>query len=95
MGVRRSPSPFDGTPMPTRSATPLHIFAVKQIYSGDMLICSDKDETDVRWAFKGIQTPMGVSSYDNVQIASSNLLPSAEELQARVKLIEEVNKSNA
>lgn len=62
----------------------------------ELLICSDKDETDVRWAFKGIQTPMGVASYDNVQIASSNLLPSAEELQARVKLIEEeVNKSNA
>lgn len=54
-----------------------------------LLICSDKDETDVRWAFKGIQTPMGVASYDNVQIASSNLLPSAEELQARVRLVEE------
>lgn len=61
-----------------------------------LLICSDKDETDVRWAFKGIQTPMGVASYDNVQIASpSNLLPSAEELQARVRLVEEeLNKSN-
>lgn len=54
-----------------------------------LLICSDKDETEVRWAFKGIQTPMGVASYDNVQIASSNLLPSAEELQARVRLVEE------
>lgn len=55
-----------------------------------LLICSDKDETDVRWAFKGIQTPMGVASYDNVQIASpSNFLPSAEELQARVRLVEE------
>lgn len=54
-----------------------------------LLICSDKDETDVRWAFKGIQTPMGVASYDNVQIDSSNLLPSAEELQARVRFVEE------
>lgn len=54
-----------------------------------LLICSDKGETDVRWAFKGIQTPMGVASYDNVQIDSSNLLPSAEELQARVRLVEE------
>lgn len=55
-----------------------------------LLICSDKDETDVRWAFKGIQTPMGVASYDNVKITSpSNLLPSAEELQARVRLVEE------
>ena len=61
-----------------------------------LLICSDKDETDVRWAFKGIQTLMGVASYDNVQIASpSNLLPSAEELQVRVRLVEEeLNKSN-
>ena len=60
-----------------------------------LLICSDKDETDVRWAFKGIQTPMGVASYDNVQIASpSNLLPSAEELQARVRLLEEELNNN-
>ncbi len=61
-----------------------------------LLICSDKNETDVRWAFKGIQTPMGVASYENVQIASpSNLLPSAEELQARIKLVEEeLKKSN-
>lgn len=60
-----------------------------------LLICSDKDETEVRWAFKGIQTPMGVASYDNVQISSpSTLLPSAEELQARVRLVEEELKAN-
>lgn len=60
-----------------------------------LLICSDKDETEVRWAFKGIQTPMGVASYDNVQIVPpSNLLPSAEELQARVRLVEDELKSN-
>lgn len=58
-----------------------------------LLICSDKDETDVRWAFKGIRTPMGVASYDNVQIAPSSLLPSAEELQARVRLLEEELKN--
>lgn len=38
---------------------------------------------------KGIQTPMGIASYDNVQIAPSNPLPSAEELQASVHLVEE------
>ncbi len=54
-----------------------------------LLICSDKDETDVRWAFKGVQTPIGVASYDNVRIAPSDLLPSTEELQARVRLVEE------
>lgn len=60
-----------------------------------LLICSDKDETDVRWAFKGIQTPMGVASYDNVRIAQqSELLPSAEDLQARVRLFEnEISRS--
>lgn len=59
-----------------------------------LLICSDKDETDVRWAFKGIHTPIGVASYDNVHIAPSNLLPSVEELQARVRLVEEeLNRS--
>lgn len=59
-----------------------------------LLICSDKEETEVRWAFKGIQTPMGVASYDNVQIAPSNLLPSTEELQARVRLVEEELNNN-
>ncbi len=59
-----------------------------------LLICSDKDETDVRWAFKGVQTPMGVASYDNVQIDQSNLLPSAEELQARVRLAEKELSNN-
>lgn len=59
-----------------------------------LLICSDKDETEVRWAFKGIQTPMGVASYDNVQITPSNLLPSAEELQARIRLVEEELNNN-
>lgn len=59
-----------------------------------LLICSDKDETEVRWAFKGIETPMGVASYDNIQIATqSNLLPSAEELQARIRLVEDELKS--
>ena len=80
-----------------------YVNAVDELLKGEddnptigLLICSDKEETDVRWAFKGIQTPMGVASYDNVQITSaSNLLPSAEELQTRVRLIEEgLNKSN-
>lgn len=58
-----------------------------------LLICSDKDETEVRWAFRGVHTPMGVASYDNVNLVEeTDLLPSAEELQARVKLIEaEIN----
>lgn len=60
-----------------------------------LLICSDKDETDVRWAFKGVQTPMGVASYDNVQIEPQTpLLPSAKELYTRIRLLEaELNRS--
>lgn len=53
-----------------------------------LLICSDKNETDVRRAFKEIQTPMDVASYDNVNIFSPNLLLSAEELQAHVRSVE-------
>ncbi|MCM1354790.1 MAG: PDDEXK nuclease domain-containing protein [Staphylococcus sp.] len=71
-----------------------YVNAVDELLKGDddnptigLLICSDKDETDVRWSFKGIQTPMGVASYDNIQIIEP-LLPSAEELQARVRLVE-------
>lgn len=72
-----------------------YVNAVDELLKGEddnptigLLICSDKDETDVRWAFKGVQTPMGVASYDNVKITPpSKLLPSSEELQARVKLV--------
>ena len=33
-----------------------------------LLICSNKDETEVQYVFNGITTPMGVASYDNVQV---------------------------
>jgi len=33
-----------------------------------LLICKDKDQTEVQWAFQGIQTPMGVASYDNIRL---------------------------
>ena len=30
-----------------------------------LLICKDKDQTEVQWAFQGIETPMGVADlYD-------------------------------
>ncbi|MGM9753578.1 MAG: YhcG family protein [Candidatus Cryptobacteroides sp.] len=55
-----------------------------------LLICSNKDETEVQYAFKGVQTPMGVASYDNVQIKQiQEQLPSIEELKARIRLLEE------
>ena len=55
-----------------------------------LLICSNKDETDVQYAFQGIQTPMGVASYTNVQIKEiQDQLPSVEELTKRIRLLEE------
>ncbi len=55
-----------------------------------LLICSNKDETEVRYAFSGITTPMGVASYSNVQIKEiQQQLPSVEELKTRVRLLEE------
>lgn len=55
-----------------------------------LLICSNKDETEVRYAFKGVQTPMGVASYDNIQVKKiQEQLPSIEELKARIRLLEE------
>ena len=55
-----------------------------------LLICSNKDETEVQYAFNGISTPMGVASYDNVQVKMlQEQLPSIEELKARIRLLEE------
>lgn len=55
-----------------------------------LLICSNKDETEVQYAFRGLQTPIGVASYNNVQIKKiQEQLPSVEELTKRIRLLEE------
>ena len=55
-----------------------------------LLICKDKDQTEVQWAFQGIQTPMGVASYDNIKIEEiKKLLPTEEQIQQRIELAEE------
>ena len=33
-----------------------------------LLICKDKDQAEVQWAFQGIETPMGVATYDNIRL---------------------------
>ena len=33
-----------------------------------LLICKEMNRTEVQWAFRNIQTPMGVATYSNVQI---------------------------
>ena len=41
-----------------------------------LLICSDMNRADVQWSFKGIQTPMGVATYNNIRI--KDMLPSKD-----------------
>lgn len=55
-----------------------------------LLICKDKDQTEVQWAFQGIQTPMGVASYDNIKLEEiKKQLPTEEEIQQCIELAEE------
>lgn len=47
----------------------------------------------MKWAFKGIQTPMGVASYDNVRIQEvRKALPTEEEMSKRLQLMSEKKK---
>ena len=63
-----------------------------------LLICKDMNQTEVQWAFQGIQTPMGVATYNQVQIKEiTDALPSVEEIQKRIELAEiefNLNKNN-
>ena len=60
-----------------------------------LLICKDKDQTEVQWAFQRITTPMGVASYTNIQIQNIQAqLPTAEEIQKRIEQAEEEFRLN-
>lgn len=60
-----------------------------------LLICKDMNQTEVQWAFHGIETPMGVATYDNVQIEEiKEQLPSVEAIQARIEQAEEEFRLN-
>lgn len=50
-----------------------------------LLICSNLNKADVQWSFKGISTPMGVATYNNIRIADA--LPTQEQLMERVELL--------
>lgn len=50
-----------------------------------LLICSDMNKADVQWSFKGIQTPMGVATYNNIRI--KDMLPTQEQLKERMELL--------
>ena len=51
-----------------------------------LLICADMNTADVKWSFKGISTPMGVATYNNIRIEDA--LPSPEQLKQRVELMQ-------
>ena len=51
-----------------------------------LLVCSDMDKIDVQWSFRGINTPMGVATYNNIRIKDA--LPSQEHLAERVRLLQ-------
>ena len=55
-----------------------------------LLICSDMRDTDVQLSFKGITTPLGVATYNNVQLEEiKRQLPTYDQLVERVKLLEQ------
>ena len=51
-----------------------------------LLVCSNMNRADVQWSFKGINTPMGVATYNNIKIKDA--LPSQEQLAERVQLVQ-------
>lgn len=54
-----------------------------------LLICKEKDAAEVQWAFRGIGTPMGVATYDNVQVEEiQKHLPSEEQIRQRIEQAE-------
>lgn len=54
-----------------------------------ILICSDMKQTEVRYSFNGLSTPIGVATYSNVQIENiERELPSVEQLQQKIKQFE-------
>ncbi len=55
-----------------------------------LLICRDKDDTEVQWAFKGVNTPLGVATYENIEIKElQKHLPSTQQIQERIAVAEQ------
>ena len=51
-----------------------------------LLICSNMNKADVQWSFRGISTPLGVATYNNIRIKDA--LPSQEQLKERMELLQ-------
>ncbi len=59
-----------------------------------LLVCSDMNTTEVQYAFRGVNSPIGVATYSDIQIeAIKKQLPSVELLQNRIRLLEEQLKN--
>ena len=55
-----------------------------------LLICRDKNDTEVQWAFKWINTPLEVATYENIEIKEiQEYMPSTEEIQERIAVAEQ------
>ncbi|MBP5707329.1 MAG: DUF1016 family protein, partial [Spirochaetales bacterium] len=60
-----------------------------------LLICRNINQTEVKWAFRGMNTPLGVATYDNIKIKDmEKQLPSAEDIQKRLQQAEEEFRLN-
>jgi hypothetical protein len=44
------------------------------------------NSADVQWSFRGINTPMGVATYNNIRIQDA--LPTREQLKERMELLQ-------
>ena len=51
-----------------------------------LLICSDMNKAEVQWSFRGISTPIGVATYNNIRIKDA--LPTQEQLKERMELLQ-------
>ena len=51
-----------------------------------LLICSDMNKAEVQWSFRGISTPIGVATYNNIRI--KDMLPTQEQLKERMTLLQ-------
>ena len=51
-----------------------------------LLICSDLNKTEVQWSLRGIETPMGVATYNNIRIKDA--LPTQEQLRERMRMLQ-------
>lgn len=57
-----------------------------------LLICKDMDHTEVKLAFEGITTPIGVATYGNIKI--QDYLPTEEQIRQQIEMAEEEYKQS-